>query len=47
MIILNFILAVLFWYMVDPAMEDDRPGWAFWYLVCSAMNGAVILTTIF
>lgn len=47
MIFLNFILAILFWNMVDPAIEDDRPGWAFWYLFLSAMNGAMILTTFF
>jgi len=47
MIIINFILAVLFWFMVDEAAADDRQGWAFLYLFCSAMNGASVLSTIF
>ena len=47
MVIINFILAVLFWNMVDEALADDRPGWGFTYLFISAMNGAAILTTIF
>lgn len=47
MIIINAILVVIFWNMVDAAIEDERPGWAFMYLFVSAMNGASILATIF
>lgn len=47
MIIINFVLAVLFWFMVDEAVADDRQGWGFFYLFLSAMNGAVILENIF
>jgi hypothetical protein len=47
MIILNFALAVLFWFMVDEAVADDRHGWAFLYLFCSALNGASVLADIF
>jgi hypothetical protein len=46
-IIINFILAVLFWFMVDEAVDDDRHGWGFTYLFLSAMNGAAVLATIF
>ena len=47
MIILNVILAILFWTMVDEAVADDRPGWGFTYLFISAMNGAAVLADIF
>lgn len=47
MVIINFILAVLFWFMVDEAVADDRLGWGFAYLFLSAMNGAAILASIF
>ena len=47
MIIINFILAVLFWFMVDEAVADERLGWGFMYLFLSAMNGAAILASIF
>ena len=47
MIIINFILGVLFWLMVDQAADDDRMGWAYTYLFLSAANGAAILATIF
>ena len=47
MVIINFILAVLFWNMVDEAVDDDRPGWGFFYLFVSAMNGAAVLADIF
>ena len=47
MIIINFILAALFWNMVDEAVNDDRPGWGFTYLFLSAMNGAAVLADIF
>ncbi len=47
MIIINFILAVLFWFMVDEAVADDRQGWGFTYLFLSAMNGATVLADIF
>jgi hypothetical protein len=46
-IIINFVLAVLFWFMVDEAQADDRNGWAFLYLFCSALNGASVLADIF
>jgi len=46
-IIINFILAALFWNMVDEAVNDDRPGWGFTYLFLSAMNGAAVLADIF
>ena len=47
MIAINFILVVLFWFMVDQAADDDRMSWAYTYLFLSALNGAVILITIF
>ena len=47
MIVFNFIMAVLFWFMVDQAVDDDRPGWALFYLFSSALNGAAILAAIF
>lgn len=47
MVIINFILAVLFWFMVDEAVADDRYGWGFTYLFISAMNGAAVLADIF
>lgn len=47
MALLNIIFAIILWGMVDPALEDDRPGWAFFYLFLSAMNGAAVLADIF
>ena len=47
MIFINFILAILFWTMVDEAVADGRNIWAFTYLLLSAMNGAAILTEFF
>jgi len=47
MIVINFILGVLFWFMVDHAADDDRMGWAYTYLFLSAANGAAILATLF
>ena len=47
MIILNIILAILFWTMVDEAVADDRLGWGFLYLFFSAMNGAAVMADIF
>jgi len=47
MIILNAFFVVLFWNMSDIAKEEDRPGWAFIYLIASAANGAAVLARIF
>ncbi len=47
MVIINIILAILFWTMVDEAVADDRPGWGFLYLFVSAMNGAAVMADIF
>ena len=47
MIFINVLLAILFWTMVDEAVNDDRPGWGFLYLFVSAMNGAAVLADIF
>jgi len=47
MVIINIILAILFWTMVDEAVSDDRPGWGFLYLFVSAMNGAAVMADIF
>ena len=47
MVIINIILAILFWAMVDQAVDDDRPGWGFLYLFMSAMNGAAVMTEFF
>ena len=47
LILINFILVVLFWLMVDHAAEDDRMGWAYTYLFLSAANGAAILAALF
>ena len=47
MIFLNVLLAILFWTMVDEAVNDDRPGWGFLYLFVSAMNGASVMAELF
>ena len=47
MVIINIILAILFWTMVDQAVDDDRPGWGFLYLFVSAMNGAAVMAELF
>jgi hypothetical protein len=47
MVILNAFFVVLFWNMSDIAKEENRPGWAFIYLLASAANGAVVLARIF
>ena len=47
MIFINVLLAVLFWTMVDEAVNDDRPGWGFLYLFVSAMNGASVMAELF
>jgi hypothetical protein len=47
MVILNAFFVVLFWNMSDIAKEENRPGWAFIYLIASAANGAAVLTSIF
>ena len=47
MIILNAFFVVLFWNMSDIAKEEERPGWAFIYLIASAANGAAVLASIF
>jgi hypothetical protein len=47
MVILNAFFVVLFWNMSDIAKEENRPGWAFIYLIASAANGAAVLASIF
>jgi hypothetical protein len=47
MVILNAFFVVLFWNMSDVAKEEERPGWAFIYLLASAANGAAIAASIF
>jgi hypothetical protein len=46
MAILNAFFVVLFWNMSDIAKEEDRPGWAFIYLLASAANGAAVAASI-
>jgi len=47
MVILNAFFVVLFWNMSDIAKEENRPGWAFIYLIASAANGAAVFASIF
>jgi len=47
MLIINFILVIMFWFMIQEAVDDDRYGWAYTYLFLSALNGAAVMTTFF
>jgi hypothetical protein len=47
MIIINIVFAVLFWNMCNIAAQEGRVGWAWVYLILSALNGAALCASIF
>lgn len=47
MLIANVVFTVIFWNMTTIAAEEGRVGWAWAYLIFSAMNGAALCASIF
>jgi hypothetical protein len=47
MFVVNLFFVVIFWNMCNIAAQEGRVGWAWAYLICSALNGAAIVASIF
>jgi hypothetical protein len=47
MFYLNLFCVIIFWNMATIAADEGRVGWAWAYLICSALNGALVCAFIF
>ena len=47
MFIINIFFVIVFWNMATIAADEGRVGWAWAYLICSALNGAALCASIF
>ena len=47
MFIINIFFVIVFWNMATIAADEGRVGWAWAYLICSALNGAALAASIF
>jgi len=45
--LINLVFAVVFWSACTVAIDEDRVGWAWFYLIVSAGNGAAVFASIF
>ena len=47
MIIVYIVFTVLFWNMCNIAEQEGRVGWAWVYLILSALNGSMAIAAVF
>ena len=47
MIVVSIIIAILLWAMSNIAWEEGRSTMAWTYLFLSALNGALVLNSVF